>query len=379
MRTRDTGHPILSRLEPGVATSARIVSLATAQPPFNFTQEYLSQGACERMLGPGWERDPELAERGRQMTRLFEATRVRERQFAVNLPEYYAQPRTTGQRMATYAPTSLELASSAFAQTLDSRADRTTVSAITDLVVVSCTGYAAPGLDILLARDFGLPHDVRRVVVGHMGCYGALVGLRQCLAAVRANPEATAALVSVELASLHFTDALDVETLTAYALFGDAAASLLVTGDPHATGPEIVETYCAAEFAAAGQMSWTITDTGFVMGLSPRVPVTLRRTVGGVMDGLLTPHGLTVSDVKHWIVHPGGPAILDAIAGKLELSAEQMAPSWEVLARHGNCSSATVLLILNDILRSGQARPGDYAVMMAFGPGLTLESCLLRF
>ena len=360
--------------------SARIVSLATASPPFRFTQEYLAHGACERMLGTGWERDTDTAERGRQLLHVFDATRVRERRFAVNLPEYYAQQRTTGQRMETYGTVALELAGAALAATLDAEVKRNAAAAsITDLAVVSCTGYTAPGLDILLARDFGLPRDVRRVCIGHMGCYGALVGLRQCLGAVRATPGASAALVSVELSSLHFTDALDVEALTAYALFGDAAASLVVTVDAEASGPEIVDMYCAAEFAAANQMSWTITDTGFVMGLSPRVPITLRRTVSGVMDHLLAPHGLSVADVKHWIIHPGGPAILEVIAGKLELSEEQMAPSWEVLARHGNCSSATVLLILDEILRSGRATPGDYGVMMAFGPGLTLETCLLRF
>ncbi|MGH2517294.1 MAG: type III polyketide synthase [Ktedonobacterales bacterium] len=363
-----------------MANTVRISSLATAQPPFEFPQDYLANGACERMLGAGWERDPERAERGRQLIRLFEATRVRTRQFAVNLPDYYAEPRTTGQRMAAYGPAALALASAAFAATLERGAEQETGAAsVSDLVVVSCTGYTAPGLDILLARDFGLPRDLRRVCVGHMGCYGALVGLRQGVAAVRANPGAVAGLVSVELSSLHFTDMLDVEALTAYALFGDAAASLLLTSEPEASGPEVVDMYCAADFAAAGQMSWTIGDTGFVMGLSPRIPVTLRRAVGGVLDNLLAPHGLTVRDVTHWMVHPGGPAILEAVAGKLELSAEQMAPSWDVLARHGNCSSATVLLILDDILRSGRAKPGDYGVMMAFGPGLTLETCLLLF
>lgn len=362
-----------------MANAARIISLATAFPHHPFSQEYLAKRACERMLGAGWEHDPGRAEQGRQLIHLFEATRVRERQFAVNLPDYYAQPRTTGQRMATYESAALELAGTAFRELVEGDAGRNLAASISDLIVVSCTGYTAPGLDILLARDFSLPRDVRRVCVGHMGCHGALVGLRQCLGAVRANPGASAALVSVELASLHFTDALDMEALTAYALFGDAAAALLVSTDPDADGPEIVDTYCAAEFAAANQMSWTITDTGFVMGLSPRVPVTLRRTVAGVIDNLLTPHGLSVGDVKHWIVHPGGPAILEVIAGKLELSEEQMAPSWDVLARHGNCSSATVLLILSEVLRSGRARPGDYGVMMAFGPGLTLETCLLRF
>jgi len=149
--------------------------------------------------------------------------------------------------------------------------------------------------------------------------------------------------------------------------------------DETATGPEVVDTYCAADFASADQMSWTISNEGFVMGLSSRVPITLRRNIGGAMEGLLAPHDLRPSDIAHWIVHPGGPSILTVIQRALELSDEQMRLSWQILREHGNCSSATVLLILEALLRSGKPRRGEWGVMMAFGPGLTLETCLLRF
>jgi alkylresorcinol/alkylpyrone synthase len=198
------------------------------------------------------------------------------------------------------------------------------------------------------------------------------------MATVRARPGALAAVLAVELTTLHFVPTLDLEMLTSFALFGDAAAAVVVSAAPGAHGPELVDTYCAADFAA-GQMSWTIGDAGFVMGLSPRVPVTLRRNVAPAVERLLSPHGLTSRDVAHWIVHPGGPSVLEAIQGRLELSDEQMDPSWAILREHGNCSSATVLLILERLLRSGGTRPGEWGVMMAFGPGLTLETCLLRF
>jgi predicted naringenin-chalcone synthase len=128
-----------------------------------------------------------------------------------------------------------------------------------------------------------------------------------------------------------------------------------------------------------GQMSWTIGDDGFAMTLSPRVPVSLRRIVRDVVDHLLRPHGLAVEDVQHWIVHPGGPSILEVVQARLGLSDEQMDPSWTVLREHGNCSSATVLLILDCMMRSERARPGEWGVMLAFGPGLTVETALLRF
>ncbi|MGZ6308695.1 MAG: type III polyketide synthase, partial [Ktedonobacterales bacterium] len=327
---------------------------------------------------PDWRTNPQAVEHARQMERLFRASRVEQRQSVVDVPAYYAQPRSTGERMAEYQRAAYPLARASLETALKETSAVTPID-ISDFIVVSCTGYSAPGLDIQLARDLGMPHDVRRVMVGHMGCFGALVGLRQCLAALRAHPGAVAALLSVELTTLHFAPTLDMEVLTSFALFGDAAAALLLTTDEHARGPELVNVYCAADFATADQMSWTITDQGFVMGLSPRVPVSLRRNIAGVVAQLLAPHNLTVADVTHWLVHPGGPSILDAIRGKLELTDDQMALSWKALREHGNCSSTTVLLMLDELLRSRQANPGEWGVMMAFGPGLTLETCLLRF
>ena len=362
-----------------MASSPRILSVGIAHPAHEFSQNWLRERFCERVLGPGWQQRPEAVEQGRQIERLFAATRVHTRQMAVDLPAYYTRPRSVGERMATYAIEAPALGRAALAAALRDAVDRVGPAEVADFFVVSCTGYVAPGLDILLSRDLGLPADGRRVSIGHMGCFGALVGLRQSLAAVRAHPGSAAALLCVELASLHFVENLETEVLTSFALFGDAAAAAVIADDPEAAGPELVDTYCVTDFSAAGQMSWTITDTGFVMGLSPRIPVTLRRAARGAMERLLTPHGLTVADVRHWIIHPGGPAILDAIQGRLELTDEQMAPSWEVLAEHGNCSSATVLLILDKLMRSGQASAGEWCVMMAFGPGLTLETALLRF
>lgn len=362
-----------------MASSPRILSLGLAHPAHVYRQDWLRDRFRERVLGLDWRQRPEAAEQGRQIERLFEATRVRTRQTVVDLLDYYARPRSIGERMATYAAEAPGLGRTALEACLRGAADWVRPPDIGDFFAVSCTGYMSPGLDILLARDLGMAPDARRVSIGHMGCFGALVGLRQSLAAVRAHPGSAAALLCVELASMHFAETLDIEVMTSFALFGDAAAAAIIADNPKASGPELVDTYTFTDFAAAGQMSWTITDAGFVMGLSPRVPVTLRRAVRGAVECLLAPQGLTVEDVRHWIIHPGGPAILEAIAGKLELSEEQMAPSWEVLAEHGNCSSPTVLLILDKLMRSGHTRTGEWCVMMAFGPGLTLETALLRF
>jgi len=357
---------------------ARILAVGAAHPWYCYRQEDACRSVCAQVLGSDWAERPEVAETAQRIERLFTASTVRERQSVIEFDRFYCEPRSTGERMAEYQRTAYPLGRAAVEECL-ARAGSQSVADISDLVVVSCTGYVAPGLDIQLARDLALPCDVRRVVIGHMGCFGAIVGLRQTLGALAAYPGATALLVSVELSSLHFAASLDLEALTSFALFGDAAAAVLLGTDPMASGPAVVDTYCAADFATADQISWTITDAGFVMGLSPRVPVTLRRNIRGVVEHLLAPHGLDTHDIAHWLVHPGGPSILEVIAGKLELSSEQMALSWQTLAAHGNCSSTTVLLILERLLREERARPGEWGVMMAFGPGLTLETCLLRF
>lgn len=356
----------------------RIVSLSTAQPPFQHTRESLLAFVRSRMLGREWDTQPETRELAHQLDRMFQASKVESRQVVIDLDAYYAEPRTTRERMDTYATAAYALGREALEQCLRG-AQGIDAASVTDLTVVSCTGYSAPGLDILLSRDLGVRPDARRVMIGHMGCFGALVGLRQCLATLSAYPDAVAALLSVELSSLHFAPNLDRDAHTLLALFGDGAAAVVLSNDERARGPQLVDTYCFADFGASNQMTWTVGDAGFLMGLSPRVPVTLRRHVLAATERLLAPHGLDVRDIKHWLVHPGGPSILDAIAARLELSDDQLAHSWRVLRDHGNCSSATVLMVLDDLLKSGDAQPGDWGVMMAFGPGLTLETCLLRF
>ena len=240
------------------------------------------------------------------------------------------------------------------------------------LVVCSCTGYVTPGLDILLARDLGLAGDCQRLFVGHMGCYAALPGLATAadFVAVHRRP---AVLLCTELASLHVqAPTVETDQMVAHALFSDAAAAVVVT--PDGPGYQVVRVGSLTDPSTADHMTWDITDLGFRMGLSPRVPDVLARHVAGFVAGLLAGAGLDLSDVDGWAVHPGGPHILDVVQRELALPPEALAPSREVLASHGNCSSPTVLLIVERLRRLGR-RP---VVAMAFGPGLTLYAALLR-
>jgi predicted naringenin-chalcone synthase len=165
-----------------------------------------------------------------------------------------------------------------------------------------------------------------------------------------------------------------VQQMIVHALFADAAAAVVLT--PDAGGLEVVDITSVTDTTTADMMTWDVGDHGFVMGLSAEVPGVVGRQVRPAVDALLSTHGLAMEDISGWAIHPGGPAILDAVAGALELSEPQMQTSRDVLAEYGNCSSPTVLLILERV-ESGLVG-GDYAVALGFGPGLTLFAALLR-
>jgi predicted naringenin-chalcone synthase len=275
----------------------------------------------------------------------------------------------TGARMARFVEEALPLGKQAVAGALD--AAGLAPGEVGLFAVVTCTGYATPGLDIRLAADLGMPAGLQRLLVGHMGCYAALPGLAAVSDYVTARSR-PAVLLCCELTSLHVQPAQnDLEQVVSHALFSDAAAAVVI--EPGARrGFRIAGMVARTDASTADHMTWDVTDLGFRMGLSPRVPDVLSRHVGDVVDELLTGAGLRIEDVAGWAVHPGGPRILDVVRDQLGLAEERMAASRRVLAEHGNCSSATVLLVLEEL--------GDVdgpVVAMAFGPGLTLYATLL--
>jgi predicted naringenin-chalcone synthase len=278
---------------------------------------------------------------------------------------------STGRRMQRYLTEAMPLGKAAITDAL--AAASVAPDEVGLFAVCSCTGYVTPGLDILLARDIGLAPSAQRLFIGHMGCYAALPGL----AAVGHHVTGTGrpgVLLCCELTSLHVQPAsADAEQIVSHALFADAAAAVVVVPDD-GRGMGIVEVASVTDVATADQMTWDVTDLGFRMGLSSRVPDVLAEHVRPLVDGLLARHGLGRGDIGGWAVHPGGPRILDVIERELTLPPEALSVSRSVLAGHGNCSSPTVLMVLDEIRRV--SRP-EHVMMLAFGPGLTLYAVLL--
>ena len=290
----------------------------------------------------------------------------------------------TGARMQRFLQEAMPLGKDAIAGALDDAG--VDASDVGLLNVVSCTGYATPGLDILLARDLGMPDSTQRLHIGHMGCYAALPGLGATSDFVVARDK-VAVMLCLELTSLHVqptTDTArsgnptpeDLQQMVAHALFSDAAAAVVLT--PDSPGLEVVDVVARTDVSTADQMTWDVTDLGFKMGLSPTVPDVLARHARPVVEELLGRHDLAVGDVAGWAIHPGGRKIVEVVGEVLDLEEEHLQASYDVLRDVGNCSSATVLLVLERLQDLRDLSAGDHVVAMAFGPGLTLYATLLR-
>lgn len=345
--------------------TARIVSISSAVPPTAVKQDEVYDVMSAHVY-----RGSEKA------AGVFLSAQVRQRYLAWHPRDVFAaEPPPMSSRIAAWRECALDLGR----QTARAVLDSVDASLVGSFVMVSCTGYAAPGPDSLLAGELGLAPSLRRTFVGHMGCYAAFNAMKIALDALAARPAELVLLTCTEICSVHARDELSDEQTVVHALFGDAGCSALLSADPLAIGPAVIGTHTETHYRFADAMTWTVMDDSFRMTLSPYVPVILAEAVGPFVKRLLAPHGLEPGQVRHWGIHPGGPKIVDLVGNRLGLTDDQLRPSRDILAEYGNCSSPTILLILERILASAAPAPGDYGVFMAFGPGLTMESMLLRF
>ncbi|MEL6534277.1 MAG: type III polyketide synthase [Bacteroidota bacterium] len=281
----------------------------------------------------------------------------------------------TDARMEVYRRTALPLAKQAVEQAFEQR--DLAREAITHVVVVSCTGMYAPGLDIDLVSALGLGKHVHRTAINFMGCYGAFPAMKVADAFCKADPKAKVLVVCVELCSLHFQQATDEDTLLAMALFGDGAAALLVEAADDQPRLEIEAFHSGLAPEGRNDMAWKIGDLGFEMKLSSYVPKVIESGIAPLTQSLMQALDMELSQVNHFAIHPGGRSILQAIESQLEISPEQNHHAYEVLKECGNMSSPTVLFVLQRVWQELQNTQTEGPILsFAFGPGLTLESSL---
>lgn len=251
---------------------------------------------------------------------------------------------------------------------------------ITHIIVVCCTGMYAPGLDIDLVHSLNLSRSVQRTAITFMGCHASFNALKIADAICKSNDHAKVLIVCTELCSIHFQRTVTDDNLLANALFADGSASIMVEGTT--VGPlklKLEEFHSDLALEGFSDMAWTIGDLGFEMRLTAYVPDLIKKGIGALADSLLKKISVNLSDIRHFAIHPGGKKILEVIEEELGISRTRNEAAYRILKDYGNMSSPTVIFVLKEVMRQlGDSNAGERILSFAFGPGLTLESMVLR-
>lgn len=286
---------------------------------------------------------------------------------------------TTAERMMIYKQHALDLVLTAIKNCLanfrnfDKRK-------ITHVIVVSCTGMYAPGIDIEVVQQLGLNSTTKRTLINFMGCYAAFNGLKIADAICRSELEAKVLLVSVELCTIHLQKKSSMANIISNAIFADGAAAVLIERVAKKRKClKITGSHCDLLPQSNQEMAWSVADYGFDIGLSPYVPKLIKSGIRKFTDSLLNFYGMTLDQISFYAIHPGGMKILQACEESLQISKTDNKYSYRVLKNYGNMSSVTILFVLKEILEDIKAKDHNKNIFScAFGPGLTLESMLLQ-
>ena len=250
---------------------------------------------------------------------------------------------------------------------------------ITHLITVSCTGFYAPGPDFDIIKEHGLKNSIERYHLGFMGCYAVIPALKLAGQICQANGNANVMVISVELCTIHFQANSKMDNLLSSSVFADGAAGAIVSSQPTNNPEYRMDGFASAIMdKGAEDMAWSIGDNGFDMVLSNYIPDLLESGLQDFLQPVLQQFQIGIDEVGSWAVHPGGRAILDKVEKTLDLPNNILQPSRKVLARYGNMSSATILFVLKEILEEPSEISKNRTLAMAFGPGLTIETALLR-
>lgn len=280
-------------------------------------------------------------------------------------------------RMKWFNKTAPKLSVSAVEKCIENKINK---DEITHLITVTCTGMSAPGLDLQVMEAMELPHNISRSSVNFMGCYAAIHAIKQADAFCRNDRNAKVLIVCTELCTLHFQRENSADNISSSLLFGDGSAAVLVThDDDKLAGLRIKDFYAEVAFKGKKDMSWQLSSSGFKMTLSGYIPDLIEEDFNSLTQNALQHAGYTKEEITHWCVHPGGKKILTSIQKCINIPAEALRHSYEVLKQYGNMSSPTILFVLKEIMEELGKKENRTSNIFgaAFGPGLTLETFIL--
>lgn len=347
----------------------RIIAAAHALPP-----HVVSQQAVKEVIRQVFAATIEDLER---LLTVFDNARIDSRQFMMPL-DWYLVPHTPLERTIIYQQQGLALLEDAARRCLASSGCHP--GQVDQLIFVSSTGLATPTLDAHLINRLGMKSDTSRMPLWGLGCAAGAVGLSRAFDHCRAYPGHRVLLVALECCSLTFMAGdMTKKNLVATSLFADGAAAVLVGGDrTDAAGPAIVATRSQLFPESYRVMGWDFQDEGMQLVLSPRLPLIVSQELPALVDSFLAGQGLAVRELVHFITHPGGARVVDAYRTALQLSENDLRQTEDVLRRHGNMSSVSVLMVLEQWLAAGGMAVPGHGLLSAFGPGFSAELLLLK-
>ncbi|MBI3026385.1 MAG: type III polyketide synthase [Candidatus Tectomicrobia bacterium] len=347
---------------------ATVLSTAKRLGDYRYTQEETEPWLRRWLEGRGEARGRVL-----QMCR---NSQVGARASAVPIQEVFRE-RSFEEKNNIYKEKAVELAGEAARRALEKAG--VSPGEIDLIISVSCTGFMIPSVDAHLLNRLGMRSVTKRLPMTEMGCAAGATALARAWEYLRAFPEHKVLVVSVELATLTFQpDDFSMDNLVSAALFGDGAAAAVLAGAAR-PGARIVGCRTTTLPDTIGLMGFHLSNSGFRIILSREIPAAVRARVRPVVEDFLRDHGLALPQVRHLIFHPGGKRILEVYNQELGLPEESLRFSMKMLREHGNVSSSSVLIILDEILRCGEAEAGDAGLLLAMGPGFTIEQLLLRW
>jgi alkylresorcinol/alkylpyrone synthase len=346
-----------------------ITSVGTAVPSNRVTQD-IAQQFCQALFQEAF---PDID----RLLPIFANAQIQTRYFSAT-PEWFESDHTFAEKNCSYIEAALELGQTAISTCLE-RAGLTPRD-IDHFFFVSTTGLATPSIDARLINRLQFRNDIRRTPIWGLGCAGGVAGLSRAFEYTSAFPRERALLVALELCGLTFQrNDMSKSNLVAVSLFADGAAAVIVSGseaDGH--GPRIVSSRSKIWYDSLDVMGWEVNDRGLKVVFSRDIPAIVRSlTLPALLEFLSTQH-LTLQDVKHFIIHPGGMKVIEAYEQTLSLQEGTLDRPRAILRQYGNMSSATVLFILEDFIRTQAIHPGDYGLVSALGPGFSSEMILIQ-
>src|SRR5687767_312878 len=353
---------------------AVIVSATTGFPEHYYPQNTLLTAAQQE-----WTRKrPSIL---KPLEQFYTNVKVKGRYLAWPL-ERYKKPTTFEERNDAYIETALELGEQTICALLDHA--QMSPQEIDQLTTISTTGIAVPSLDARLMKRIPFSRGMERLTLFVLGCVGGAACIARTADYLQGHSDEAVILFAVELCSLTIQrDDLSMANLVASGLFGDGAAAVLMVGDDHPRAqpglPRVIDSQSHFFPETEHIMGWDVTNSGFKVLLSADIAGLAQSEVRPIMEAFLGKHHLTIADIDHWLVHPGGPKVIQALEHGLGLPDESLALSWESLAEAGNISSASVLLILDKFMKRWQPKPGECGLLMAMGPAFCAELVLLQW